>query len=287
LNVRGTFMVMTTRPNLDQAIDTLKLICVDASCNSNKQWMGWVMPNGDLYVEYGRVGYEPKPHIYTCGSVRSAQAKLSRLMSEKQRKGYRLVPVEEAPRELDFSALAADEVEVIQRRLAGLQARSQQIGQFAQIRFDQNRGTFSTSMAVVTMRTIAQARQALRAVAAELPERDRVSTRFMEAVEDYLAILPLKVGMTLNPHQLLGTPELVRSQERLLDELALVLSEVREIRELIRSALGAVSNSGSDERARWLNWGGEHEEAIALDAVISSVDSGAERACWSRWTPGM
>jgi hypothetical protein len=63
------------------------------------------------------------------------------------------------------------------------------------------------------------------------------------------------------------------------------LSEVREIRELIRSALGAVSSSGSDERARWLNWGGEHKESIDLDAVISSVDSGAERACWSRWTP--
>jgi predicted DNA-binding WGR domain protein len=276
-------MVIMPRPNLDQAIDTLKLICVDASCNSNKQWMGWVMPNGDLYVEYGRVGYEPKSYIYPCGSVRAAQVKLSRLMDEKQRKGYRLVPVEDTPRELDFSALAADDVKVIQRRLGRLQARSQQIGQFAQIRFDRNRGTFSTPMAVVTMRTIAQARQALGAIEECLPERDRVSAEFMEAVEDYLAIMPLKVGMTLNPYQLLGTPELVRSQERLLDELALVLSEVREIRELIRSALGGVSNSGSDERARWLNWGGEHEEAIAPS--VTDLGESDERACWSHWAP--
>jgi predicted DNA-binding WGR domain protein len=276
-------MVMTTRPNLDQAIDTLKLICVDASCNSNKQWMGWVMPNGDLYVEYGRVGYEPKPHIYTCGSVRSAQAKLSRLMDEKQRKGYRLVPVEDTPKPMDFSALAADERQKIQTRLEQLQRRSQRIGKSVQIRFDPNRGMFSTSMAVVTMRTIAQARQALRAVEAELPEGDRVTSRFMEAVEDYLAIMPLKVGMTLNPQQLLGTSELVRSQERLLDELALVLSEVREIRELIRSALGAVSHSGSDERARWLNWGSEPEDAIA--PFVTDLAELDERACWSHWAP--
>jgi predicted DNA-binding WGR domain protein len=268
-----------TRPNLEQAIDTLKLICVDASCNSNKQWMGWVMPNGDLYVEYGRVGYEPKPHIYPCGSVRSAQAKLSRLMDEKQRKGYRLVPVEDTPKPMDFSALAADERHEIQTRLEELQRRSQRIGQRAQIRFDPNRGMFSTSMAVVTMRTIAQARQALRAIEECLPEGDRVTSRFMETVEDYLAFMPLKVGMTLNPQQLLGTSELVRSQERLLDELALVLSEVREIRELIRSALGGVSNSGSDERARWLQWG-EADNSIVDPAILCNTD---ERAHWSCW----
>jgi predicted DNA-binding WGR domain protein len=269
-------MVMTTRPDLDQAIDTLKLICVDVSCNSNKQWTGWVMPNGDLYVEYGRVGYAPKSHIYPCGSVRSAQAKLARLMDEKQRKGYRLVPVEESPHELDFSALAADEVQQIQRRLSRLQARSQQISQFAQIRFDRNRGTFSTPMAVVTMRTIAQSRQALRAIEECLPERDRVTSRFMEAVENYLAVMPLKVGMMLNPYQLLGTSERVQNQVLLLDELALGLAEVREIRELIRSALGAVESEGSDERARWLQWGMETE-------LVPEVDAEDERARWIKW----
>jgi predicted DNA-binding WGR domain protein len=264
------------RPNLDQAIDTLKLICVDVLSNSNKQWMAWVMPNGNLYVEYGRVGYEPKSHVYLCGSVQAAEAKLSRLMDEKQWKGYRLVPEEEAPKPMDFSALAADERHEIQTRLEELQRRSQRIGQRAQIRFDPNQGMFSTLMAVVTMRTIAQARQALRVVEACLPEEsDRVTSRFIEAVEDYLAVMPLKVGMMLNPYQLLGTPERVQSQVLLLDELALELAEVREIRELIRSALGAVG-SGSDERARWLQWGVETE-------LVHEVDAEDERARWIKW----
>jgi hypothetical protein len=107
-------------------------------------------------------------------------------------------------------------------------------------------------MVVVTIRTIAQARQALRTVEEWLPQVDRISSRFVAAVEDYLAVMPLKVRMTLNPSQLLDTPEQGQSQRLLLDELALVLSEVGEIRELTRSTLGAVGSSGSDERGKWL-----------------------------------
>jgi predicted DNA-binding WGR domain protein len=99
-------MVTVTRPDVSQAIESVRLICVDTARNSNKQWIGWVMPNGDLYAEYGRVGYAQKPHVYPCRSVRAAQSKLNRLILEKRGKGYQQVAVEEVPTEqLDFSAL--------------------------------------------------------------------------------------------------------------------------------------------------------------------------------------
>jgi predicted DNA-binding WGR domain protein len=275
-------MVTVTRPDVSQAIESVRLICVDTARNSNKQWIGWVLPNGDLYVEYGRVGYAQKPHVYPCRSVRAAQNKLSRLILEKRGKGYQQVAVEEAPTEqLDFSALEQGEVRSIQGCLERLRERAETIGQSAGITFDGNRGVFLTQMGMISVGTIVQARQALRRVEACLPNRNQ---QFVAAVESYLAIIPLKVGMTLEPDRILGTRAQVQRQVLVLDDLALALSEVREIRGLIREALGVAVMGGSDERARWLQWGAVPEPAeLENTEDMAALGTGDERAAWSRW----
>jgi len=277
-------MVTVVRPDISQAVESVQLICVDTARNSNKQWIGWVMPDGNLYVEYGRVRYVQKPYLYTCRSVSAAQTKLSRLILEKRGKGYQQVTVEEAPTEqLDFSSLEQREAQVIRGRLARLQQRAETIGQYAAIAFDRNRGVFTTQMGLVSVQAIAQGRQTLRRVENCLSSLSgRRDQQFVTAVEAYLAVIPLKVGMTLDPYQLLGTRQQVQGQSLLLDELALALSEVGEIRDLIQNSLGVAVIGGSDERARWLQWGVQ-EQAIAVEEVTG--DSGDKRACWSRWSP--
>ena len=42
--------------DLEQAIVRSDLICVNVMENHNKFWSAWVLENGDLFVEYGRVG---------------------------------------------------------------------------------------------------------------------------------------------------------------------------------------------------------------------------------------
>jgi predicted DNA-binding WGR domain protein len=288
LNIGGIFMVTVMRPDVSQAVESVRLICVDTARNSNKQWIGWVMPDGDLYVEYGRVGYAQKPHLYVCRSVRAAETKLSRLILEKRGKGYQQVAVEDAPIEqLDFSSLEQSEAQVIWGRLARLQQRAEIIGQYAEITFDRNRGVFTTQMGLVSVEAIAQGRQALRQVEDCLSSLSgRGDRRFVTAVEVYLAVIPLKVGMTLDPYQLLGTRQQVQGQVLLLDELALALSEVREIRELIQASLGVAVIGGSDERARWLQWGAvqEQSESVGIEEMTAS-GAGDERAAWSRWAP--
>jgi hypothetical protein len=71
----------------------------------------------------------------------------------------------------------------------------------------------------------------------------------------------------------------VQGQSNLLDELALCLSEVKEIRDGIREALGVAVLGGSDERAQWLQWGAVEE----IQGEESTVNGGDERACWTRW----
>ena len=279
-------MVTVVRPDISQAVESVRLLCVDTARNSNKQWIGWVMPNGDLYVEYGRVGYAQKPHLSVCRSVRAAQTKLSRLILEKRGKGYQQVAVEDAPTEqLDFSSLEQSEAQVIRERLERLQQRAETIGQYAGITFDVNRGVFSTQMGLVSVSSIAQGRQALRRVEDCLSSLNgRGDQQFVTAVEAYLAVIPLKVGMTLDPYQLLGTRQQVQGQALLLDELMLALSEVMEIRELIQDSLGVAVIGGSNERARWLQWGAvqEQSESVGIEEM-TALEAGDERAAWSRW----
>ena len=150
-----------------------------------------------------------------------------------------------------------------------------------------NRGVFSTQMGMISVRAIAQGRQTLSQVEDCLSSLNRRGDqRFVTAVEAYLAVIPLKVGMTLDPYQLLGTRQQVQGQALLLDELMLALLEVMEIRELIQDSLGVAVIGGSDERARWLQWGAvqEQSESAGIEEMTAS-GAGDERAAWSRWAP--
>jgi hypothetical protein len=160
-----------------------------------------------------------------------------------------------------------------------LQQRAEVVRQYANISFDVNRGIFSTQIGVISPLTIARGRQALERVGNALSSSRNGNRGFTAAVEDYLAVIPLKIGMTLDPYQVLGTRQQVQGQSLLLDELALALSEVREIRDWIRNALGVAMLGGSDERARWLQWGQNQEDETE---ITTSCDTG-NRANWSRW----
>jgi predicted DNA-binding WGR domain protein len=252
-------------------------------CDSEQQqWVGWVLPNGELYVEYGRVGYVQKSYVYPCGSVRPAQAKLTRLVGEKLGKGYRQVAVENGVIEsLDFSQLEQGKAQEIQRRLVQLQQRGGGIERSTGISFDVNRGVFMTQMGVLSPQTIAQGQRALRQVRSGL-ERWRISqdeSVFIAAVEEYLKNIPLRVGMALDPQQILGCTQQIEEQEWALNELRLAIAEVAGIREVIRSALRHGGDRGSDERARWLQWGEMLDVGIGGDVS----EPGGERACWSQW----
>jgi predicted DNA-binding WGR domain protein len=66
------------------ALESVNLICVNTHSNANKFWSAWVLPSGDLYVEYGRQGYSPKPHFYTSPSIDASRNKLRSLIWEKE-----------------------------------------------------------------------------------------------------------------------------------------------------------------------------------------------------------
>ncbi|MFN6540379.1 MAG: WGR domain-containing protein [Nostoc sp. EkiNYC01] len=64
------------------------LVFVDAIQNSNKFWSA-IVEDGNLTVQWGRVGYKAQTKVHTLGNHQRAVAKFHNLVAEKKGKGYR------------------------------------------------------------------------------------------------------------------------------------------------------------------------------------------------------
>lgn len=278
-------MTTLTRPDLSQAVRTVKLICVNATANSNKQWAAWVLPDGTLYVEYGRVNYAQKPHVYRCRSVTLADHKLNQLILEKRNKGYRPAQVDDQPQtSLDFNQLGSDYAEAVREKIAQLAVMAEPVTNHTEIQFDRDRGLFVTQMGIVSHQTLSQAAIALQKINATLNgaiRRNYESSPYLNAVEQYLSAIPLPVGMRLEARQVLGNLEQVTQQFEVLQTLEACLGDVEAIRTLIEQAIALGGEVGSDERARWLRWG-TTEDTAEMDNETDPL-AGDERARWVRW----
>lgn len=64
------------------------LVFVDAIQNSNKFWSAKV-EDGNLTVQWGRVGYQAQTKVHTLANHQRAVSKFNNLVAEKKGKGYR------------------------------------------------------------------------------------------------------------------------------------------------------------------------------------------------------
>ncbi|MHC5747060.1 MAG: WGR domain-containing protein [Nostoc sp.] len=78
------------------------LVFVDAIQNSNKFWSAKV-EDGNLTVQWGRVGYQAQTKVHALANHQRAVAKFHNLVAEKKSKGY-----SESQPEIDASRSVAD-----------------------------------------------------------------------------------------------------------------------------------------------------------------------------------
>ena len=64
------------------------LVYVDTIQNSNKFWAA-IVEDGNLTVQWGRVGYQAQTKVHTLANHQRAVAKFHNLVAEKKGKGYR------------------------------------------------------------------------------------------------------------------------------------------------------------------------------------------------------
>ena len=125
--------------DLESAIARSHLICVDVMENHNKFWSAWVLENGDLLVEYGRVGSTAQSKLHAIGSVNAATNKMNSLVKQKQAKGYQVIAIADS-KSLDYSLLTNGSV--IQDDIEAIQQQWKRMEPFSLIRFHPESGQF-------------------------------------------------------------------------------------------------------------------------------------------------
>jgi predicted DNA-binding WGR domain protein len=229
--------------DLESSITKSHLICVDVMENHNKFWSAWVLENGDLFVEYGRVGSTAQSKLHAIGNINAATNKLNMLVKQKQAKGYQAAAIANS-KSLDYSLLTngraiEDEIEDIQQQWKWMEP-------FSLIRFHPESGQFRSLSSSLSTDVVTIARSLLETVQTHYRRGD---DEFIPAVEAYIRVIPMRSTAKLNAHDLLGSRLKLSQQTELLDTLERCLSQVDRIRELIQSTL-----SGGD-RSAWLSWG--------------------------------
>ena len=229
--------------NLEQAIARSHLICVDVMENHNKFWSAWVLENGDLFVEYGRVGSTAQSKLHAIGNVNAATTKMNALVKQKRAKGYQAIAIADS-KSLDYSLLTNGSA--IQEEIEDIQQQWKRMEPFSLIRFHPESGQFRSLSGGLSADVVTIARSLLETVETHYRRGD---DEFIPAVEAYIRVIPMRSTAKLNAHDLLGSRLKLSQQTELLDTLERCLSQVDRLRELIQSTL-----SGND-RSAWLSWG--------------------------------
>ena len=229
--------------DLEQAIVRSHLICVDVMENHNKFWSAWVLENGDLLVEYGRVGSTAQSKLHAIGSVNSATTKMNALVKQKRAKGYQAIAIADS-KSLDFSLLTNGSA--IQDEIEDIQQQWKRMEPFSLIRFHPESGQFRSLSGGLSADVLTIARSHLETVQTHYRRGD---DEFIPAVEAYIRVIPMRSTAKLNAYDLLGSQLKLSQQVELLDTLERCLSQVDRLRDLIQSTL-----SGGD-RSAWLSWG--------------------------------
>ena len=229
--------------DVEQAIAQSHLICVDVKENHNKFWSAWVLENGNLVVEYGRVGSNSQTKIHAIGNVNAATNKMNVLVKQKRAKGYQVIAIADS-KSLDFSLLTNGSA--IQDEIEDIQQQWKRMEPFSLIRFHPESGQFRSLSGGLSADVLTIARSHLETVQTHYRRGD---DEFIPAVEAYIRVIPMRSTAKLNAYDLLGSQLKLSQQVELLDTLERCLSQVDRLRDLIQSTL-----SGGD-RSAWLSWG--------------------------------
>lgn len=211
--------------------EEVRLILVSTKANSNKFWNAYLCNDDTIIVQNGRVG--------GAGQTRAVAAKgakgLAKLILEKEGKGYtrqkvlaavvssgtKIAPaqdksklIEVAKKEILVSATKKnDYLEEIITLL--VQDNVHNVISSTSITYDDTSGVFSTPLGVLTPHAIIEARDLLVQIHAMMC----TNKDYTSLADQYLRIVPQKVGSKLSPSALFGTSEKINFQMKTLDSL--------------------------------------------------------------------
>lgn len=210
------------------AVDKRMYVLTDTRANNNKFWEITKDASGMVTTRNGRVGSKGQTR-----SLGSGDELFQRKIKEKERKGYRQIEIVGAPsasNAVNGSELvsAAEEqigqgnavVAELVRELAKINRHQIIAASGGQMDVDLTTGVITTPLGVVTAQNIAQARALLEGFTPYVERQDFDTPNFMKPLEEYLMLVPQKVGSKRGWHREFITGlESLTQQGALLDQL--------------------------------------------------------------------
>lgn len=222
-----------------EVIKQAKFIKADAKNNNNKFWYITLFNDASILTENGRVGSKAQQHPKSFGSQESAETFYGKKIKEKQgkSKGYTELKVVVGKQEVqsvgqsslteiaikDIASNSPDTAKLI-RYLSKKNIHN--IVSSTTIEYDESKGTFSTPCGIVTQEGIDDARELLGDISTFITKNDLDNTAFTKAVQDYIQIIPRKVGRKFIPKEVIPDTEAVDKETQILDALTASLQQV-------------------------------------------------------------
>lgn len=209
------------------AAETRMYVLTSARANSNKFWEVTIDESGKVSSRNGRVGSKGQTRALGMG-----EALFNRKIREKERKGYRQVDIVGAapaagPNNAELQTAAEEQigqgnpvVTDLVRELARINRHQILAASGGQMDLDLSTGIISTPLGVVTGQNLDRARKLLQQVEPYVAKENFDTPKYIEALEEYLMLVPQKVGSRSGWHRdfitdLSGLTE----QGQLLDQL--------------------------------------------------------------------
>lgn len=202
-------------------------VLTNAGNNNNKFWEITLLEDGAVKSRYGRVGSAGASNTLGTGETLYASK-----VREKERKGYRKVEVvgtvpaqgaavENVSRVAEEQIAAGDGVVAdLVRRLARINRHQIMQATGGQMDLDLSTGIIRTPVGVVSEENVTAARGILPVLDALILKGDLDSSRFRSALNDYLMLVPQKVGTRRGWHKdFIPDHAAVVKQNALLDQL--------------------------------------------------------------------
>lgn len=208
-------------------IETRMFILTDVNANNNKFWEVSIDPAGSVSSRNGRVGSSGQSRV-----LGSGRALFEAKIREKTKKGYREIDIVGAPTgtKVDGAKLAtAAEEQIAQgnpviadlvRQLARINRHQILAASGGQMDLDLSTGVISTPVGVVTAENVSKARRILGGFERYVMGQDFDDPAFVGTLEEYLMLVPQKVGSRRGWHRdfIIGVDSLTQ-QNALLDQL--------------------------------------------------------------------
>lgn len=215
----------------DGVVKKVRLIYSDVIGNNNKFWYGEARADGTYFAQWGRVGAEAgQTQEKSFGSAYAAEDYLDRKMGEKLRKGYTEARVLDGAATVtvaptaSLKALATKQISTdspvtleLVRRLVDFNVHN--ILRATTLQYDTSRGTFSTPLGPVTDDAIDEARRLLDRMTPFVSGRQFQDRTYIEYINQYLRLIPQKVGRKLDPETLYPDTDAIKGQHDILDSL--------------------------------------------------------------------